>query len=189
VPVTLAFEVVDDSGHLLTPERGKVAQRCDATASGLGRTVYLEPLDAPASPTAARVRCTRRPEIRVYCLRDVLSWEHPAANEAGFRIYLESVTWIAGRNGPCRYESQKGPWLLATVADGTTKWTVDYDELNIVVQSAIGSRSRYATTHKLSVAAFDPGGRSPRRKASGAVDYFHDDIPCNTDSLDGYGGA
>lgn len=189
VPVALAFEVVDSAGHHLVSTEGDVATSCGADASSLGRTVYLDPLEPPAEPTDARVRCTKRPEIKAYCLRNVLSWTHPAPRDVDFRIFLESVTWIAGSDGPCRYETQEGPWLLAIDPSSSMRWTVDYDKLNAVVEAAIGERARLATTHELAVAAFDSGGQSTRRKASGAVVYFNDDIPCDSSTLEGYGGS
>ncbi len=173
VPVTLAFQVIDASGRFHAP-RGKVAKRCDAKASGLGRTVYLDPVTKPAAPTAAKLVCTVDAELG--CVKYRLDWKHPSADETGLRIYMENFDYVPNE-GACKVTTRTGPWLLATVPAGSSTWAVAYPKLYAAVDKALG-KDETVVDARLSVSATNAAGESPRAKASTSVNLIGDVLPC-----------
>ena len=106
VPVTLGIDVVDTLGTTGSAPGGKTAQRCDATAEGLARTVYLDPLAPPAAPGNVRLPCTPRSRFEVGSRaitqegqEVTLLWQDLSADEDGFHIYARYESSCDDRRG------------------------------------------------------------------------------------------
>jgi len=94
VPVTLGIDVVDTAGTTGSAPGGKIAQHCDAKASGLARTVYLDPLAPPAAPANVRVRETDRRCRNGSAFDCTTSWRltwDDVEGESGYRVYVEYI--------------------------------------------------------------------------------------------------
>ena len=174
VPVTLAFEVSDASGRRFTPSRGKVARRCDAKANGLGRTVYLDPLQPPSPPTAVTLRCLEPFELG--CGRWSLSWKHPDTGTARFRVYAERPLATTYVNGKCKVVKHAGRWPIAGTVAGARKWPVDVLAVYRPPEKALGKDWRLVEV-SLSVSAYNAAGESVPVAAARPVD-IGDDVIC-----------
>jgi hypothetical protein len=100
VPVSLAVEVVDASGHVFS-EIGDLplANACDqrsAERGDRGRVLYLDPLVRPRAP-AARGEVTDRawPEQAPDALDGAIVWRDRSDNEDGFRVYARRSYLLA----------------------------------------------------------------------------------------------
>jgi hypothetical protein len=174
VPVTLAFEASDASGRRLIPARGKVARRCDARADGLGRTVYLDPLQPPPAPTTVKLRCLDVQELG--CGSYSLSWKHPGMQVAGFRVWVERAEATRYVNDECEIVKHAGPWLAKTLPGGDRKWAVDGLSVYGPPEKALGKDWRVIGL-RLSVSAFNAAGDSARVVATLWV-QGGDDVIC-----------
>ena len=134
MPVTLGVDVVDAAGTITSGPGGKIAQRCDAKAEGLARTVYLDPLAPPAAPGNVQLTCRPRERAQwsgtrgrtlescMPSLGAVLTWDDRSTDEDRLNIYArlcpKSVCgeWAVG---PARLRG----WVpLRSVRRDTTRW-------------------------------------------------------------------
>lgn len=125
VPVTLGIDVVDTLGTTGSAPGGRIAQRCDAKAEGLARTVYLDPLAPPAAPrnVVETILSTRGiPETDGVVDKIRVTWDD-VSGEAGYRVYVRPFrvslrTDARGRD--CWFPDAGRPELLATLPADTT---------------------------------------------------------------------
>ena len=169
VPVTLGIDVVDTLGTTGSAPGGKIAQHCDAKASGLARTVYLDPLAPPAAPgNVTWARC--RGYDGVY--RDVeacawlgrpsdLGWSDRSDNESGFRVFARPVTLEFYGSRCQRTREVPGQWVLVQeLPTGTVTWRVDLSSLPRAWQRGWPGSS--PSSVEFSIAAFNRAGESQR---------------------------
>ena len=131
VPVTLGIDAMDASGTITSAPGGKIAQRCDAKASGLARTVFLDPLAPPAAPgnVVAQTLWTRNPAGDSFRTKVRVSWDDVAgATEYDvFRVDHYSQ-WRFSRQGDlrCWLTGTKEPVLVGTTRSDQTRFEYAY---------------------------------------------------------------
>jgi hypothetical protein len=170
VPVSLAFEVLDASGHARLPREGlPTSTACDAGRSERvagARLVYLDPLVPPPAPgTRGRVTDRAFPPLDPDPLDGRVVWRDRAANEDGYRIYVRR-TWL---NEEC--EVLRGRYVLITTlpADSTGYRPRHQRILRAAPAPEIPDVPGSLTRYEVFVAAFNEAGESARTYVGGFV--------------------
>jgi hypothetical protein len=104
VPATIGVTALDVAGASDAARTGRFARRCDATADGLGRAIYLDPLEPPAAPGNVRVeydvtRSSRCGFESDRCTIEV-TWRDRSTNERSFSVFVGPMT--RAEFEPCR---------------------------------------------------------------------------------------
>ena len=111
-------------GHHHLGPGGKIAQRCDAKAKGLARTVYLDPLAPPAAPgnVVDKILSTRNPAGDAFFSKVRVTWddvpEKRATASTGATSSMMSIQ--RPRRTGCYSLDAGRPELLGTVPANTT---------------------------------------------------------------------
>jgi hypothetical protein len=120
---------LDVAGATDAARTGRFARRCDARAKGLGRALYLDPLQPPAAPRNVRVsygepRCDRfeDPTCRT---RATVTWS-PSSGATGFVVrrvdfWTRVVLRPGGDRPSCWTTGKRRPVLVETVAGDTRR--------------------------------------------------------------------
>ncbi|CAN5737838.1 hypothetical protein BH23CHL8_BH23CHL8_23570 [soil metagenome] len=170
VPVSLAFEVIDASGHARVGRAGlpaptpRDARRSERAAGA--RLVYLDPLVPPPAPrTRGPVSDRAFPPVEPDPLDGRVVWRDRAANEDGYRIYARR-NWL---NADC--DIIRGRYvLITTLPAGSTSYRPRHQRILRAapapdVPNVPGSLTRY----EVFVAAFNEAGESDRVYVGGFV--------------------